>query len=139
MAIILECLIWDVAHVVLEHTWVHALYIRNVHCYLNVCGFRMLENIHQYSALGLGLHWLRWVGISCAISYVQKSPDSIPSQIMTLEEHIQLVLAANRTVGIIPELKHSTYFNGLKIFKKAKTTNMQQLLRVLDKYGFKGE
>jgi len=59
-------------------------------------------------------------------------------QIMTLEEHIQLVLAANRTVGIIPELKHSTYFNGLKIFKKAKTTNMQQLLRVLDKYGFKG-
>ena len=58
---------------------------------------------------------------------------------MTLEEHIQLVLAADRTVGIIPELKHSTYFNGLDIFRKAKTTNMQELLKTLHKYGFKGK
>ena len=45
---------------------------------------------------------------------------------MTLEEHLQLVLAADRTIGIIPELKHSTFFNSLDIF-----TQVTRLLLLL--------
>ncbi len=60
-------------------------------------------------------------------------------QIVTLEEHLQLINAAERTVGIIPELKHSTYFNSLDIFVNAKTTTMQLLLALLTKYNYKGD
>lgn len=52
---------------------------------------------------------------------------------------LQLVLSQNRTIGIIPELKHSTFFNNQTIFRNANTTSMQQLLAVLTRYGYQGE
>ena len=65
----------------------------------------------QYVLLFIDI--LQYAGlISCTLLH-----SFLPSQIVTLEEHLQLVLSADRTIGIIPELKHSTYFNNLDIFK----------------------
>mmetsp|Transcript_32212 Transcript_32212/g.96158 ORF Transcript_32212/g.96158 Transcript_32212/m.96158 type:complete len:483 (-) Transcript_32212:245-1693(-) len=57
-------------------------------------------------------------------------------QIVTFEEHVQLVQAHPRNIAIIPELKHSTYFNSLPMFRDANTTTMQELMRILQRYGY---
>jgi glycerophosphoryl diester phosphodiesterase len=58
-------------------------------------------------------------------------------QVPTLEEYLDIVLAADRVVGIYPETKHPTWHNSLDIMKG--TTFEDLALEVLTKYGYSGD